>query len=59
MSDRKTYRIVTRAVSSITYEIDAESEEEAREFYTMGTVVRNEWDYDDIESVVEVEQQPV
>lgn len=51
----KTYRVLTRAVSTITYEIDADNEAEARKFYTEGTKVRDEWDYDDIESVVQID----
>ena len=52
---RKTYRIETRAVSTITYEIDCDSEEEARANYVEGTIVRNEWDYDDVLRVKQID----
>lgn len=51
----KTFRVITRVVSEIIYEIDCEDEAEARCNYSEGTVVKDECLYDDIEAVVQID----
>lgn len=56
MSDRKTYRVKVHLSGYRTYEIDTETELEARQFFTEGVLIYDDIEFDDDVDVVEIDR---